>query len=93
MLKDTEELRRSTEEAKNRFVQEKYNVTELEKMINHICAKFPHCNISVDARLPHKVRIIVSKANDLEEMIEKMDAEHKAHIMELKEKTTGMPTT
>ena len=75
MLKDNEELCRRAKDTKNQLVQEKYNATELEKMINDLCAEFPHCNIPVDAVLAQKVRIIVSKANDLEEMIEKMDAD------------------
>lgn len=62
-------------------------------MINDLCAKFPHCNIPVDVVLQQKVRIIVSKSKDLEETIEKMDAEHKPRIAELKVKTRGTPPT
>lgn len=90
-MKDTEELCRSAEETKNQLVHEKYNATELEKMINDLFVQFPQCNIAVDATLPQKVRIIVSKAKDLEETIEKMDAEHKTRIPELEVKTLGMP--
>lgn len=93
LLKDTKELCRSVEEEKHQLVKEKYNATELEKMINDVCVKFPHCNIPADAALPQKVRIIVSKAKDLEETIEKMDGENKAHIAKLKAKTPGTPLT
>ena len=90
-MKDHKELHRSIEETKNQLVQEKYNATQLEKTINDLCAEFPHCNIPVDVVLLQKVRIIVSKAKDLEETIEKMDAEHKACIIELEVKTTRTP--
>ena len=80
LLKDHEELRRSAEETKNQLVQEKYNTSQMEKTINDLCAEFPHCNIPTDDALLQKVKIIVSRAKDLEETIEKMDGEHKAHI-------------
>lgn len=44
-----------------------------------------------DVVLPQKVKIIVARDKDLEEIIEEMDAEHKAHIMELEEKTHRTP--
>ena len=62
-------------------------------MINDVCVEFPHCNIPADATLPQKGGIIVSKAEDLEETIEKMDAKHKAHIAELEAKTPETPPT
>lgn len=91
LLNDHQELRRSVEETKNQLVQEKYNASQLEKRINDLCAEFPYCNILVDVALPQKVKIIVSKAKDLEEMIEKMDAKHKARIVELEDKSPGTP--
>ena len=81
------------EETEHQLVQEKYTVTKLEKMINDVCVEFPHCNIPVDAGLPQKVRIIVSKAKDVEETIEKVDVEHKGRIAEFKVKTLGTPLT
>lgn len=65
----------------------------MEKMINDLYVEFPHCNILADAVLPQKVKIIVSRAKDLEEKIEKMDAEHKARIAELEARTPGIPPT
>ena len=91
LLKDHEELRRSTKETKNQLVQEIYNANQLEKTINDLCAEFSHCNIPVDVALPQKVKIIVSRAKDLEEKIEKMGAEHKARIIELEVRTLGVP--
>ena len=64
----------------------------MEKMIDDLCTKFPHCNILADAALPQKVKIIVSRAKDLEETIKKMDAKHKAHIAKLEVRTPGTPT-
>ena len=60
-------------------------------MINDVCVEFPHCNILANVALPQKVHIIVSKAKDLEDTIEKMDAEYKARIMELEAKPPWMP--
>lgn len=91
MLKDTKELRKRTKDAKNQLVQENHNATKLEKTINDVGVEFPHCNILVDVGLPQKVRIIVSKAKDLEETIEKMDAEHKDRIIELVVKAPRTP--
>lgn len=82
LLKYHEELRRSAEETKNQLVQEKYNTIQMEKTINNLCAEFLHCNIPADVALSQKVKILVSRAKDLEETIEKMDVEHKAHITE-----------
>ena len=65
----------------------------MEKMINDLCAEFPHCNIPANAVLPRKVKIIVSIAKDLEEIIEKMDAKHKARIAELEARTPRMSPT
>ena len=63
----------------------------MEKRIEDLCLEFPHCNIPSNAALPQKVKIIVSRAKDLEETIEKMDAENKARIAELEMRTPGTP--
>ena len=70
---------------------EQYNTSMMEKTIEDLCAKFQQCNILSDATLPQKVKIIGARAEDLEEIIEKMDVEHKAHINELEARTLGMP--
>ena len=70
---------------------EQYNANVMEKTIEDLCTKFPQRNIPFDATLPQKVKIIVARAKDLEETIEKMDVEHKAHITELEARTPGMP--
>lgn len=90
LLKNHEELRRSAEEMKNKLAQERYHTSQMEKMINDLCAEFPHYNIPADVA-PQKVKIIVSKAKDLEKTIEKMDAEHKARVAELEARTPGTP--
>lgn len=72
---------------KNKLAQEIYNANQMEKTIGDLCTKFPHCNITADAALPQKVKIIVSRAKDLEEKIEKMDAEHMACIVGLETRT------
>ena len=72
-------------------MQERQKASELEKTINDVCAEFPHCNIPANVALPQKVRIIVSKAKDLEDTIEKIDAEYKARIAELEAKLPGTP--
>lgn len=53
----------------------------------------PNYNILASVALPQKVCIIFSKAKDLEDTIEKIDAEYKACIVELDAKLPGMPRT
>lgn len=60
-------------------------------MINDACVEFPHCNIPADATILQKIRIIFSRAKDLEDTIEKINAEYKARIVELEAKPPGMP--
>ena len=63
----------------------------MEKKIDDLYAKFPHCQIPSDVALPQKLNIIVARAKDLEETIQKMDVEHKACIVELEARTPGTP--
>ena len=63
----------------------------MEHTIDDLCAKFPQCNIPSDVALPQKLKIIVARAKDLEETIEKMDAEHKARITKMEARTPGTP--
>ena len=77
---------------KYQLVKEQYKATKLEKVINDVCVEFPQCYIPTNTTLPQKVRILVSKAKDVEETIDKMVAEHKACIMKLEAKTPGMPS-
>lgn len=72
---------------------EQYNASVMEKTIDDLCVEFPHCNISSNAALPQKVKIIVARAKDLEDTIENMDAKHKVHIAELEARTLGTPLT
>ena len=56
----------SAEETKNKLAQERYNASQMEKTSNDLCVEFPHCNILADTAIPQKVKIIVSRAKDLE---------------------------
>ena len=76
---------------KYQLIQENQRASKLEKMINDVCEDFPHCNIPTDTALPQKVCIIVFRAKDLEETIQNIDAEYKAHIAELEAKPPEMP--
>ena len=55
-------------------------------MIEDLCAELPQCNIQPETSLLQKVNIIVARAKDLEETIERMDMEHKSRITELEAK-------
>ena len=70
---------------------EQYKASMMEKTIEDLCAKFPQCNIPSDVALPQNVKIIVARSKDLEDTIIKMDAEHKARMVELEARTPGMP--
>ena len=93
MLKYNEEFRRSVDEVKDKLVMEQYNTSMMEKTIEDLYAEFLQCNIPPDATLPQKVKIIVARAKDLEETIEKLDVKHKACITELEVRTPGTPPT
>ena len=60
-------------------------------MIEDLCADLPQWNIQPETPLSQNVKIIASRAKDLEETIEKMDAENKASIIELEAKEPGTP--
>ena len=45
--------------------------------------ELPQCNINPKASFLQKVKVIVGRAKELEETVEKMDVEYKAHIVEL----------
>ena len=76
---------------KNKLMMEQYNASLMEQPIHHLCAEFIECKIPSDVALPQKLKIIVARAKDLEETIEKMDAEHKARIVELEVRTPVTP--
>ena len=58
-------------------------------MLADLHVELPQCNIQQQAPLSQKVKIIIARENNLEETIEKMDAEHKARITELEAKQPG----
>ena len=53
--------------------------------------ELPQSNISLDASLSQKVKTIIAREKDLEQTIEKIEAEYKARIVELKARALGMP--
>ena len=64
-------------------MMKEYEETQLKQTIEDLYAKLPQCNILLEAPLLQKVKIRVARAKDLEETIEKMDAEHKASMAKL----------
>lgn len=56
-----------------------------------VCAEKPQCHIDPEAPLLQKVKVIVGWAKNLEEKVEKMDAEYKARIMELESREPVAP--
>ena len=70
---------------------EQYNASLMEKTIDDLYTEFPHCKIPSNVALPQKLKIIVERSKDLEEIIKKMDVEHKARIAEIEARTPGMP--
>ena len=56
----------------------------LKQAIVDLYMELPQCNINPKAPLLQKVKVIVGWAMELEEKVEKMDAEYKARIVELK---------
>ena len=53
--------------------------------------ELPHYNIQPEAPLLQKVKIIVGRDKDLEEIVERMDAKYKAHIIELEARGSATP--
>lgn len=91
LTKDNDQLRAKNESMKIKMMKQEYEESELKRSIEDLRTELPQCNISLDAPLSQKVKINVAKTKDLEETIEKMDAEHKACITKLKAKVPGMP--
>ena len=63
----------------------------MKRSIEYLYVELPQCNTSPNALLSQKVKIIVAIEKDLEETIEKMDAEHKAHTIELEDRVPRTP--
>ena len=63
--------------------ENEHEESKLKKVIDDLCAELPQCNIHLETPMLQKVKIITAIAKDLEETIEKMHVEHKAHITEL----------
>ena len=62
------------------MMKKEYEENQLKHSIEDLCVELPQCNILLEALLSQKVKIIIARAKDSEEMIEKMDVEHKARI-------------
>ena len=68
---------------KIKLMKREYEERQLKWSIEYLCVELPQCNIAPDTPLSQNVKIIVARAKDLEETIEKMDVAHKACIIEL----------
>ena len=76
---------------KIKLMKQEYEESQMKQTIEDLCAELPQFNISSEAPLSQKVKIIVEKEKDFEETIEKMDAENKARIVELEARAPRMP--
>ena len=91
LAKDNDQLRAKNKSIKIKLMKQEYEESQLKQSIEDLCTKLPQCNISSEAPLSQKVKIIVERAKDLEETIEKMNAKHKDRITELEARAPGMP--
>ena len=91
LAKDNNQLRAKNEDMKIKLMKKEYEESHLKISIEYLCMELPQCNISPEALLSQKVKIILARSKDLEETIQKMDAEHKARIMELEARAPKMP--
>ena len=91
LTKDNDQLREKNEAMKIKLMKQECEESQLKRSIEDICVELPQCNISPNAPLSQKVKIIVARAKDVEEIIEKMDVEHKARIAELEAIELGTP--
>ena len=76
---------------KIKLMKKEYEEIQMKQTIEDLYTELPQCNISSDASLSQKVKIIVARAKDLEEIIKKMDVEHKDRIIELEARVPRMP--
>lgn len=77
LAKDNDQLQVKNEAMTIKLVKQEYEESQLKQLIEDLCMELPQCNISSEAPLSQKVKIIVAREKDLEEAIEKMNAEHK----------------
>ena len=89
-MKENDQLRAWNESISTKLSQKEHEERKLKKVIEYLCAELPQCNIQPETSLLQKL-IIIAKAKDLEETIEKMDVEHKACTAKLEEKEPGTP--
>ena len=64
----------------------------IRKFVADLCMELLACNIDLEAPLLQTIKLIVGQARKLEERVEKMEEEYKAHIMELEAKGPVMPS-
>ena len=91
LKKDTDQLQEQNESISVKLTQKEYEKRKLTQVIRYLCVELPKCNIQLETPLLQKVKIIATRAKELEDTIEKMDMEHKAHIVELEAKAPETP--
>ena len=92
LTKENDQLQAWDESISMKMSKKEHEKNKVKQTIEDLCAKLPQCNIHPETPLLQKVKIIVARAKDLEETIEKMDAEHKDCIAKLEAKAPGTPS-
>lgn len=91
LTKENDQLQARNESISTKQTQKEHEESKLKQVIKYLCAEIPQCNFQPETPLLQKVKRITASAKDLEGKIEKMDVEHKAHIVELEAKELRTP--
>lgn len=83
LKKKNDQLQAQNKSISEKLTQKEEEECRLTQVIEDLNVELPCYNIQPKALLLQKMKVIVGRAKALEEIIERMDAEYKARIMEL----------
>ena len=91
LKKENDQLQAQNTSILENLAQKEEEEHRMTQTIEGLCAELPRCNIQLEAPLLHKVKSIVGRDKELEEIVERMDVEYKYHITELEDRRSTMP--
>lgn len=84
LKKKNDQLRAQKKSISEKLTQKEEEECRLTQAIEDLSVELPRYNIQLEAPLLQKVKVIMGRAKDLEETVERMDADYKAaRIVEL----------
>ena len=91
LKKENDEVQAQNKSISEQLAQMEEEECRLTQTIEDVCVELPRCNIQPESSLLQKVKIIEDREKYLEQTVERMDAEHKAHITEVEARGSATP--